>query len=68
MNNYFAASDYEIRSNASGYIPGLLRKYNDLRTLDKLWSSQSMIEDISITMQKNLTKGLENRDQLDVKY
>jgi len=65
MNNYFASSDVEVKNYTLGYIPGLLRKYNDLRSLDTLWSAQRNVEDISITMQKNIATGLYNRENLE---
>jgi len=65
LPNYFMASDSEVSGYTGGFVPGIFRKYNDLRNLDKLWAAQNTVEEISTKMQQNMSQTLQNRENLE---
>ena len=65
--NYFAESDVTISAKAKTFLPNIAMKFDDLKKIDKLFEAQNTVDEISRTMTTNLSKVMNNTENLHVK-
>ena len=66
LPDFATAKPEDIQRHVKRSIPMLLKKYEDIKSLDKIMSAQSNVNIIQDTMQENLNKVIKNTQNLDV--
>lgn len=48
------------------FLPGLVSKYEDLQSLDKIYQAQANVESVQLMMEDNMKKMLKNNTDIEV--
>jgi hypothetical protein len=66
LKDYHMESDLTVQNHTRRYLPRLLMKYNDLRTLDSLARAQENATKAQNVMKENILKAMENKEKFEV--
>ena len=66
LPDFASAKTDDIQRHVKRSVPMLLKKYDDLKSLDRIMSAQSNVDAIQNVMEDNLRKVIKNTQDLDV--
>ena len=66
MSDFASAKADDIQRHIKRSVPMLLKKYDDIKSLDRIVSAQSNVDAIQNVMEENLKKVIKNTQDLDV--
>lgn len=66
LPNYFNQSNELITKKMKIFLPGLVSKYEDLQSLDKIYQAQTNVESVQLMMEDNMKKMLKNNTDIEV--
>lgn len=66
LPTYWTQSAENITKKLKNYIPGLVAKYEDVQSFDKLYQAQANVESVQLMMEDNMKKMLKNHGDIQV--
>jgi len=60
-------SDITVSAHTKRYVPKMMEKYCDLKSVDKLYAANEKVSEITTIMGENLRKASVNAENLNVK-
>jgi len=64
LRDYHMESDITVSAHTKRYVPKLMEKYCDLKSVDKLYAANQQVSEITSIMGENLRKASVNADNL----
>lgn len=68
VNNYWNETESNIHKTVKKPVQESVKKYDDLKSLDKLYAAQEKVNEITDVMQENTKKMLENVQSVEVSF
>lgn len=62
--DYYTANPDDVAKSVRKSLSELCKKYNDLKSIDKVYAAQSHVDDISNMMKDNLTNQMSNMSKM----
>jgi len=66
LRDYHLESDLTVQSHSRKYLPKIVNKFSDLKSVDKLYAAQENVNQIQNVMAENIKKTVQNQQRLEV--